>query len=178
MVRRQRLRLWQSSLRRSRLHPRQRCPRCRGPHDRHATTLEPRRGSEPAEPGGKTAWEQERERDRERASKAAERARRAAELTAELAVQSERAVSEVCTHPPGLPRDEPTAERSVAPTAGDRPFLAGGDSLLSERSSLAPRPRGARARSIARDVDAKSLVDVVVDFNVKATGKDGVQMRQ
>ena len=35
VVRRQRLRLWQSSLRRSRLHPRQRCPRCRGPHDRH-----------------------------------------------------------------------------------------------------------------------------------------------
>ena len=124
----------------------------------------------------KTAWEQER--DRERASKAAERARRAAELTAELAAQSERAVSEVCTHPPGLPRDEPTAERSVAPTAGDSPFLAGGDSLLSERSSLVPRPRGARARSIARDVDAKSFVDVVVDIYVKATGKDGVQMRQ
>ena len=125
---------------------------------------------------GKTAWEQER--DRERASKAAERARRAAELTAELAAQSERAVSEVCTHPPGLPRDEPTAERSVAPTTGDSPFLAGGDSLLSGRSSLAPRPRGARARSIARNVDAKSLVDVTLDFYVKATGEDGVQMRQ
>ena len=125
---------------------------------------------------GKTAWEQER--DRERASKAAERARRAAELTAELAAQSERAVSEVCTHPPGLPRDEPTAERSVAPTTGESPFLAGGDSLLSGRSSLAPRPRGARARSIARNVDAKSLVDVTLDFYVKATGEDGVQMRQ
>ena len=124
----------------------------------------------------KTAWEQER--DRERASKAAERARRAAELSAQLAAQSERAVSEVCTHPPGLPRDEPTAERSVAPTAGDSPFFAGGDSLLSERSSLAPRPRGARARSIARNVDAKSLVDVTLDFYVKATGGDGVQMRQ
>ena len=48
----------------------------------------------------------------------------------------------------------------------------------SERSSLAPRPRGTRARSIARDVDAKSLVDTVADFYVKATGKDGVQMRQ
>ena len=125
---------------------------------------------------GKTAWEQER--DRERASKAAERARRAAELTAELAAQSERAVSEVCTHPPGLPRDEPTAECSVTPTACDSPFLAGGDSLLSGRSSPAPGPRGARARSVARNVDAKSLVDVVVDFYVKATGEDGVQMRQ
>ena len=124
----------------------------------------------------KTAWEQER--DRERASKAAERARRAAELTEELAAQSERAVSEVCTHPPGLLRDEPIAEHSVAPTAGDSPLLAGGDSLLSERSSLAPRPRGARAQSIARDVDAKSLVDMVADFYVKATGKDGVQMRR
>ena len=35
VVRRQGLRLWQGSLRRSRLHPRQRCSRCRGPHDRH-----------------------------------------------------------------------------------------------------------------------------------------------
>ena len=103
----------------------------------------------------KAAWEQER--DRERASKAAERARRAAELSAELAAQSKRAVSEVCTHPPGLLRDEPTAERSVAPTTADSPFLAGGNSLLSERSSLAPGPRGARVRSIARDVDAKSF---------------------
>ena len=34
------------------------------------------------------------------------------------------------------------------------------------------------ARSIARDVDAKSLVGVVVDFYVKASGEDGVQMRQ
>ena len=43
---------------------------------------------------------------------------------------SERAVSEVCTHPPGLPRDEPTVERSVAPTAADSPFLVGGNSLV------------------------------------------------
>ena len=53
------------------------------------------------------------------------------------------------------------------PTAADSPFLAGGNSLSSGRSFLAPRPRGARARSIARDVDAKSLVDMVVDFYVK-----------
>ena len=33
-------------------------------------------------------------------------------------------------------------------------------------------------RSIARDVDAKALIDVVLDFYVKATGEDGVQMRQ
>ena len=84
----------------------------------------------------------------------------------------------MCAHPPGLLRDEPTAERGVAPIAADSPFLAGGNSLLSEQSSLAPKPRGARARSIARDVDAKSLVDVVLDFYVKATGEDGVQMRQ
>ena len=35
VVRRQRLRLWQSPNRRSRLHPRHRCPRCRSPHHRH-----------------------------------------------------------------------------------------------------------------------------------------------
>ena len=125
---------------------------------------------------GKAAWEQERER--ERAGRAAERARRAAALSAELAAQSERAVSEVCTHPPGLLRDEPTAEHSVAPTAVDSPSLAGGNSLSSGPSSFAPRPRGARARSIARDVDAKSSVDAVVDLYVKATGEDGDQMRQ
>ena len=50
---------------------------------------------------GQDAWKEERERERERANRAAERARRAAELTAELAAQSERAVSEVCTHPGG-----------------------------------------------------------------------------
>ena len=50
--------------------------------------------------------------------------------------------------------------------------------LSSGRSSQVPRPRGARARSIARNVDAKLLVDEVLDFYVKATGEDGVQMRQ
>ena len=126
---------------------------------------------------GKTAWEQERETGKGRAKR--------------QSVPDERPCSRQSGRPspneqcprcapilPGLPRDEPTAERSVAPTAGDSPFLAGGDSLLSGRSSIAPRPRGARGRSIVRNVDAKSLVDVVVDFYVKATGKDGVQMRQ
>ena len=87
-------------------------------------------------------------------------------------------MSEVCTHPPGLRRDEPATERNVAPTAADRPFLANGDSLSLDRRFPDPRPRGARARSIARDFDAKSLVDVVLGFYVKATGEDGVQMRQ
>ena len=36
----------------------------------------------------------------------------------------------------------------------------------------------AHERGQSRDVDAKSSVDVVVDFYVKATGEDGVQMRQ
>ena len=35
VVRRQRLRLWKSPHRRSHFHPRQRCPWCRSPHDRH-----------------------------------------------------------------------------------------------------------------------------------------------
>ena len=58
------------------------------------------------------------------------------------------------------------------------PFLANFSSLPSGRSLIVPKSRGARARSIARDVDAKSLVGVVLGFYVKATGEDGVQMRQ
>ena len=115
--------------------------------------------------------------ERQGAGKQSGRARQTSSgVLAELAAHSDRAVSEVCTHPPGLLRDEPAAECSVAPTAADSPFFAGGSSLSSGRSSLAPRPRGARARSIARDVDAKFLFDEVLDFYVKATGE--VQMRQ
>ena len=58
---------------------------------------------------GHAAWKEEK--DKERASKTAEQVRRAAALTAELAAQSEKNVSEVCSHPPGL-HDEPAA---VAP---------------------------------------------------------------
>ena len=35
-----------------------------------------------------------------------------------------------------------------------------------------------RTRSSARVVDARVMVDEVVDLYVKATGKDGVQMRE
>ena len=38
--------------------------------------------------------------------------------------------------------------------------------------------RGARPRSAARNVEAKTLVDKALNFYVKATGKDGAQMRQ
>ena len=107
----------------------------------------------------------------------AQQFRRAAALTAELAAQSEREVSEVCTHPPGL-LDEPAAERNVAPTTTDSPFLAKGGLLSSGHTFSVPRSRGARARSVARDVDAKSMVEVVLGFHVKDTGEDGVQMRQ
>ena len=55
---------------------------------------------------GHAAWKEER--DKERATKVAEQVRRAAALTAELAAQSEKEVSEVCNHPPGL-RDEAAA---------------------------------------------------------------------
>ena len=55
---------------------------------------------------GHAAWEEER--DKERATKVAEQVRRAAALTAELAAQSEKEVSEVRSHPPGL-RDDTAA---------------------------------------------------------------------
>ena len=48
------------------------------------------------------------ERDKERASRVAQQVRRAAALTAQLAAQSEKKVSEVRSHPPGL-HDEPAA---------------------------------------------------------------------
>ena len=38
--------------------------------------------------------------------------------------------------------------------------------------------RGARPRSAARHVEAKTMVNKALDFYVKATGKDGAQMRQ
>ena len=121
---------------------------------------------------GQAAWKEER--DRERASRAAQRAKRAAELTAELAAQSERAVSEVCTHPPGL-RDEPAAECNVAPSATEK-------ALSLPTATVSRQPEASLlqglARSIARDVNAKPLVDVGFGFYVKATGEDGVQMRQ
>ena len=68
---------------------------------------------------GHAAWKEER--DKERASKVAEQVRRAAALTAELAAQSEKEVSEVCSHPPGL-HDEPAKTGSVTSPVTISPF--------------------------------------------------------
>ena len=105
---------------------------------------------------------------------------------AELAAQSEKKVAVVYDHPPRL-REE-SAEHIAAPNMG-----AGGSHLQAEMMQLSPsanlfHPTGQillapwalwrRARSAARVVDAKARVDEVVDLYVKATGKDGVRMRE
>ena len=59
----------------------------------------------------RNAWKEEK--DMEKANRVAQQVKRAAAFTAELAAQSERKVSAMCDHPPGL-RDEP-AEHSAAP---------------------------------------------------------------
>ena len=76
---------------------------------------------------GHAAWKEER--DKERASKVAEQVRRAAALTAELAAQSEKEVSEVCSHPPGL-HDEAAA---VTPQPICSPSLVASNSLQTSQ---------------------------------------------
>ena len=83
---------------------------------------------------GHAAWKEER--DKERASKVAEQVRRAAALTAELAGRSEKEVSEVCSHPPGL-HDEPAQTGSVTSPVTISPFsLVASSSLAASDSSL------------------------------------------
>ena len=102
-------------------------------------------GSEPAEPGGRPhGSKRERERERERETGTGQAGRRIVPDKRRRSRQSWRpSPKEQC------PRCAPIfracfatnpmhAERSVAPTAADSPVLAGGNSLLSERSSLAP----------------------------------------
>ena len=66
----------------------------------------------------------------------AEQVRRAAALTAELAVQLEKEVSEVCSHPPTL-HDEPAKTGSVTSPVTISPFsLVASSSLAASDSSL------------------------------------------
>ena len=66
----------------------------------------------------------------------AEQERRAAALTAELAAHSEKEVSEVCSHPPGL-HDEPAKTGSVTSPVTISPFsLVASSSLAASDSSL------------------------------------------
>ena len=109
---------------------------------------------------GRAAW----------ANKVAQRVRRAAALTAELAAQSERKVSAVCDHPPGL-HDEPAAALSVNTPATGSPFsltvtATTGSPLPVAQSSLPARRgfvnlaggfRGARPPASARVREAAAL---------------------
>ena len=72
-------------------------------------------------------------------------------------------VSEVCSRPPGL-QDESAPEQKKP--------------LPASQGFLAPRPRDARTKSAARDVEAKTRVDEALDFYVKTAGEDGIQKRQ
>ena len=121
---------------------------------------------------GHAAWKEER--DKERASKAAEQVRRAAALTAELAARSEKKVSEVCSHPPGL-HDEPAA---VAPQLTSSLSVVVSSPLPVGQSIPRDfeRPRG-QPRSDARAQEVVALADEVVSLFVKATNKDEARMR-
>ena len=111
---------------------------------------------------GRSAWEEEM--DNEKASKVAEQVRRAEKLMAELAAQSEKKVSEVCSHPPGL-HGEP-AEHIVAShmeargshtlrpqcckpnaTPGRQPLCAHSLPAAVRQGFFAPRLRGVRRAS-------------------------------
>ena len=96
-------------------------------------------------------------------------------MTAELAAQSEKKVSEVCSHPPGL-HDEPAA---VAPQLTSS-LSAVVSSPLPVGQSIprdSERSRGGQPRSDTRAQEAVALADEVVSLFVKATGKDEAWMR-
>ena len=145
------------------------------------TTLEPRGCIEHAKPG-----DTPRGKRRERASKVAEQVRRAAALTAELAAQSEKEVSEVCSHPPGL-HDEPVNTGNVTSLVRNSPFsLAASSSLAASDSSLpagsgffnhAGGFRGAEPRTVTRAQEVAAMLDETLGFFVKATDKDESLMR-
>ena len=133
---------------------------------------------------GRAAWKEER--DKERASKVAEQVRRAAALTAELAAQSEKEVSEVCSHPPGL-HDEPAKTSSVTSPVTISPFpLVASSSFAASDSSLPAGTgfsnhtggfRGVQPRTATRAQEVATMLDETLGFYVKATGKGESLMR-
>ena len=120
---------------------------------------------------GHAAWKEER--DKERASKVAEQVRRAAALTAELAAQSEKEVSEVCSHPPGL-HDEAAA---VTPQPTCSTSLVTSNSLQTSQGFLSFSGKFRERRSDARAQEKAALVDETLSFLAKVTGKDEASMR-
>ena len=153
---------------------------------------------------GRNAWKAER--DKENANKVAQKVRRAAALTAELAAQSEKKTAAVCDQPPGLDElaghieapnmgaggSHPQATMMPDPWALYKcPSTDEGRTTTSappETTSCVPANKGtlaftkgfreARSRSATRNVETKSMVEEVLDFYVKATGRDGTQKRQ
>ena len=113
---------------------------------------------------GRAAWKEER--DKERAVKVAEQVRRAAALTAELAAQSEKEVSEVCSHPPGL-HDE-AAAGTPQPTCS--PSFVTGSPLGKSRKG--------KPRSNTRAQDNTAVLEETLRLFVEAAGKDEALMRQ
>ena len=153
---------------------------------------------------GRNAWKAER--DKEQANIVAQRVKRAAALTAELAAQSEKKTAAVCDQPPGLNElawhieapnmgaggSHPQATMMPDPWATYRcPSAEEGqpaNNAPPETSSCVPANKGtfvlkrgfreARSRSATRNVETKSMVDEVLDFYVKASGKNGAHKRQ
>ena len=153
---------------------------------------------------GRNAWKAER--DKEQANKVAQQVKRAAALTAELAAQSEKKTAAVCDQPPGLNElaghieapnmgaggSHPQATMMPDPWATYKcPSAEEGQPTTSaplETTGCVPANEGtfvlkrryheARSRSATRNVETKSMVDEVLDFYVKATGKDATQKRQ
>ena len=116
---------------------------------------------------GRAAWKEEK--DKERAAKVAEQVRRAAAMTAELAAQSEKEVSEVCSHPLGL-HDEAAA---VTPQPTCSPSLVTGKPLQTSQGFLSFSGKFHEwQRSDKRAQEASALADETLKFFVKATDKD------
>ena len=134
---------------------------------------------------GHAAWKEER--DKERASKVAEQVRRAAALTAELAAQSEKEVSEVCSHPPGL-HDEAAKTGNVTSPVTNSPFsLAASSSLAASDSSLPAGTGlfnhaggfcGVQPRITARIQEVAAMLGETLSFYFKATGNEESLMRR
>ena len=129
---------------------------------------------------------------KEKANRVAQQVKRAAALTAELAAQSERKVSAMCDHPPGL-RDEP-AEHSAAPNMGAggshlqaattcsplsaSPLCASSPLPTGKSFNLAGGFRGGRPRQATRAQETAALIDETIGFCIKETGSDEGPIRR
>ena len=139
---------------------------------------------------GRNAWKEEKEK--EKANRVAQQVKRAAALTAELSCQSERKVSAMCDHAPGL-RDEP-AEHSAAPNVGAggshhqaattcsplsaSPLCASSPLPTGKSFNLAGGFREGRPRQATRAQETAALIDETIGFCIKVTGSDEGPIRR